>query len=396
MLAFEESKWRAPLTRRTIPPVFGPRSAAGLSAVALLLVNLPYLVAPSLTAPQSSFSGFLLNPIDGHSYLAKIRQGAAEPLEFRLPYAAEPGDGALLFVYYLVLGRVGSRVGLAPLTMVHSARVLGAAAMFAATYLFVKRILAPGRAQWAAFGLALFGTGIGWLAVPFGLTPVDLQVPEAIPFMTAYVNAHFPAAAALLLFSVTAIASSYPAWLIYLASLGLSLIQPFGSLTVGAALGAWALVEAIVRRKSPIAQKAFDLICDPGGEKHLAVADRQCDPFAHPGNRGFLDGDHAVVRSGQPAEQAPQPERHGSRDDAERILGAAPGLRLEKVPAHGHAIGSDDVLVGRVRADYSAENGLALFLICDNLRKGAALNAIQIAELLVGASLPSYFGQRAS
>ncbi len=43
-----------------------------------------------------------------------------------------------------------------------------------------------------------------------------------------------------------------------------------------------------------------------------------------------------------------------------------------------------------------AENGLTLFLMCDNLRKGAALNAIQIAELLVGASLPSYFGQRAS
>ena len=106
MLAFDESKWRVTLTRRTIPPVFGPRSAAGLSAVALLLVNLPYLVAPSLTAPQSSFSGFLLNPIDGYSYLAKMRQGAAEPLEFRLPYAAEPGDGALLFVYYLVLGRV--------------------------------------------------------------------------------------------------------------------------------------------------------------------------------------------------------------------------------------------------------------------------------------------------
>ena len=43
----------------------------------------------------------------------------------------------------------------------------------------------------------------------------------------------------------------------------------------------------------------------------------------------------------------------------------------------------------------SVENGLALFLVSDNLRKGAALNAIQIAELLVGAELPSYFGQRA-
>ena len=80
---------------------------------------------------------------------------------------------------------------------------------------------------------------------------------------------------------------------------------------------------------------------------------------------------------------------------AERILAGAPGLRLEKVPEPVHARGSDDVHVGRVRADPTVDNGLVLFLICDNLRKGAALNAIQIAELLVGASLPSYFGSRA-
>ena len=41
------------------------------------------------------------------------------------------------------------------------------------------------------------------------------------------------------------------------------------------------------------------------------------------------------------------------------------------------------MLVGRIRRDPTAENGLALFLACDNLRKGAALNAIQIAELLL-------------
>ena len=85
---------------------------------------------------------------------------------------------------------------------------------------------------------------------------------------------------------------------------------------------------------------------------------------------------------------------HLTAAEAEHLLSEAPGLRLEKVPAHGHAIGSDDVLVGRVRSDPTAENGIVLFLISDNLRKGAALNAIQIAELLVGASLPSYFGSR--
>jgi aspartate-semialdehyde dehydrogenase len=47
------------------------------------------------------------------------------------------------------------------------------------------------------------------------------------------------------------------------------------------------------------------------------------------------------------------------------------------------------VLVGRIRSDPAAENGLALFLMCDNLRKGAALNAIQIAELVMAAPAAS-------
>lgn len=81
--------------------------------------------------------------------------------------------------------------------------------------------------------------------------------------------------------------------------------------------------------------------------------------------------------------------------DAERILSNAPGLHVQDVPRHGHAIGVDDVHVGRLRTDPTVENGLALFLIGDNLRKGAALNAIQIAELLISRSLPVSFGQRA-
>ena len=55
-------------------------------------------------------------------------------------------------------------------------------------------------------------------------------------------------------------------------------------------------------------------------------------------------------------------------EHAERLLAAAPGLRLEQVPSHGHAIGIDHVIVGRIRADQGVENGLVLFLISDNLR----------------------------
>jgi aspartate-semialdehyde dehydrogenase len=76
-------------------------------------------------------------------------------------------------------------------------------------------------------------------------------------------------------------------------------------------------------------------------------------------------------------------EEQLSVDDAARVLRAAPGLRVEAVPQPRDAVGIDDVLVGRIRQDETAENGLVLFLACDNLRKGAALNAIQIAELVL-------------
>jgi aspartate-semialdehyde dehydrogenase len=68
---------------------------------------------------------------------------------------------------------------------------------------------------------------------------------------------------------------------------------------------------------------------------------------------------------------------------ATAILGAAPSVRLDEFPSPGKAAGIDEVLVGRIRRDPTVEQGLALFLASDNLRKGAALNAIQIAELVL-------------
>jgi aspartate-semialdehyde dehydrogenase len=76
-------------------------------------------------------------------------------------------------------------------------------------------------------------------------------------------------------------------------------------------------------------------------------------------------------------------------EQATALLQEAPSVRvleLPEVPTPRAAAGADDVLVGRIRRDRAAENGLALFLASDNLRKGAALNAIQIAELLLGAN----------
>jgi aspartate-semialdehyde dehydrogenase len=75
-------------------------------------------------------------------------------------------------------------------------------------------------------------------------------------------------------------------------------------------------------------------------------------------------------------------------DEAREALSAAASVRVaDPYPEPRDAVGGDEVLVGRIRRDPSSENGLALFDVCDNLRKGAALNAIQIMGLLQSESL---------
>ncbi|MER5459691.1 aspartate-semialdehyde dehydrogenase [Streptomyces sp. NPDC002668] len=75
-------------------------------------------------------------------------------------------------------------------------------------------------------------------------------------------------------------------------------------------------------------------------------------------------------------------ERPISVERAQELLKDAPGVELSEIPTPLQAAGKDASYVGRIRKDETVENGLALFLSNDNLRKGAALNAVQIAELV--------------
>ncbi|MFZ0059378.1 MAG: aspartate-semialdehyde dehydrogenase [Acidimicrobiales bacterium] len=77
-----------------------------------------------------------------------------------------------------------------------------------------------------------------------------------------------------------------------------------------------------------------------------------------------------------------------SPERAREILVASPGVVVADVPTPLQAAGSDPTYVGRIRRDPTVENGLVLFVSGDNLRKGAALNAVQIAELLVARAAP--------
>jgi aspartate-semialdehyde dehydrogenase len=79
-------------------------------------------------------------------------------------------------------------------------------------------------------------------------------------------------------------------------------------------------------------------------------------------------------------------ERPITPDEARAILAGAPGVELSDLPTPLAVTGGDVSLVGRIRVDPSAPRALALFVAGDNLRKGAALNAIQIAEALAAGA----------
>jgi aspartate-semialdehyde dehydrogenase len=79
-------------------------------------------------------------------------------------------------------------------------------------------------------------------------------------------------------------------------------------------------------------------------------------------------------------------ERDCTPEDALELLASAPGVELSDLPTPLAATGRDPTLVGRIRRDHTIGHGLALFCSGDNLRKGAALNAVQIAEVLAGVA----------
>ena len=86
-------------------------------------------------------------------------------------------------------------------------------------------------------------------------------------------------------------------------------------------------------------------------------------------------------RNARPPPHAATPRRAPQRSSP------APGVVLDDLPPPFDPAGIDPALVGSIRRDSTVENGLALFVSGDNLRKGAALNAIQIAEALIARGI---------
>jgi aspartate-semialdehyde dehydrogenase len=133
--------------------------------------------------------------------------------------------------------------------------------------------------------------------------------------------------------------------------------------------------------------RAGDLVEDGSGEtvEEVKLRDESRKILGLPDLAVFATCVRVPVFTGHSLSINAQFARPLSAERASEVLAAAPGVVLSDIPNPLAAAGTDPTMVGRVRVDTTVENGLALFLTGDNLRKGAALNAVQIAEALVEA-----------
>jgi hypothetical protein len=228
--------------------------------LALVMTScVPYLVAWAVTPQGARFTGILFNPQDGHSYLAKMRQGLAGSWLFRLPYTPEPQRGAPVYLFYLLLGHVARWTGSPLILIYHAARVLGGALMLVVLYALASHLSTDVGERRAMTLLAAIGSGMGWLAGSVGLMTADLWVPEAFPIYSLLANAHFPWAMALMAGIACCVLrvayGNQRAWLwgtgmgILAAALGA--VQPFGLVSVFGGVGVMLLAQAVRERRVP-------------------------------------------------------------------------------------------------------------------------------------------------
>lgn len=228
-----------------------PKRAIWVMLLVLLLVVLPYVIAALAGGEEHVFGGFLLNPQDGASYLAKMYQGRRGDVRFSLPFTSDPGEGGYLFLFYLFLGHLARWTGLPLIWVFHLARLFGAVCMFFALWRFLSATVTSERWRLWAFTLASLGLGMGWLVFATGVLTSDFWVAEAYPFLSAYTTPHFPLSLALLLYLLTLPAAisqgATPRWLdawkLGVAAFLLSLVSPFGIVIALLVLGGLLLWE---------------------------------------------------------------------------------------------------------------------------------------------------------
>ena len=205
----------------------------------LLLMIIPTLYGGAAAGDDFVFSGFLFNPIDGSSYIAKMYQGWSGSWQFVLTYSSESGEGSYIFLFYLLLGHIARWLNIALVAVFHTARLLCGAFLLLTLRHFFTRVFSEERPAWRAFVLASAGSGMGWVAALTGVFTADFWLAEAYPFLAVYANPHFPLGIGLMLWGIL-LSFESTGWKTIVLSvflgLALALVLPFCLVALGAVL----------------------------------------------------------------------------------------------------------------------------------------------------------------
>jgi hypothetical protein len=253
------------------------RWAVVAALLVVALAGLPYCIAWLRCPPDAVYTGLLFNPFDGHSYLAKMRQGANGEWLFRLPFTPEEQRRTFLFGYYLLLGHIARWFGL-PLTAVyHTARSVNSFGLLLIGYRFAAEFIADLSGRRLAFLFFALSSGLSWATVGFGLVGLDMQLIETNTFFSMLSNPHFPLAGALALLVFLSVASPLSqletscvqgrksgmsgstiqrAMLACGASVGLAIVFPFMVIVVYAVLLVFLTARSAASRRWPSADWA--------------------------------------------------------------------------------------------------------------------------------------------
>lgn len=221
----------------------------------IAFTSLPYLVA--LFAEPYGFTGFLIGVEDGNSYIAKMLRGAAGDWLFRSPYSTLPQRGALLYLPYLLLGKLlGLQAPhLAYVLAFHAFRLLSIGALSFAVYAFLAHFLESPRMRRWGLAAAMLGGGLGWLPLLFervellGSIPLDFYSPETFGYLAVFGLPHLVLARALLLLGLLAVLNAEPGWKLAGLWLALTLVHLLSAALGLVLLGVYALL--LLARRSP-------------------------------------------------------------------------------------------------------------------------------------------------
>jgi hypothetical protein len=189
---------------------------AAMVGGALFLVTLvPYIVGYVTAPPGRVFNGFFFLGDDGSTYISEIRAGANGAWGWSDPYVSRPvGAPVLLFMLYVLTGKLVAITHLPVFVAFHFARLTGAVALVLAARRLAAAALPSGRTRLVAVTLGLVGSGAGYLLPLAGailgradilgqpLSELDLHIPEISGLFSMLTFPHFAWAAALIAFAV--------------------------------------------------------------------------------------------------------------------------------------------------------------------------------------------------